>query len=78
MNKVIAVEGNLSPVKSFLSEKGCNIIDIKSAQSRRVDAVVISGSDENLMSMQDIAVNAPVINAKGKSPQQVWDDISRK
>lgn len=77
MNKTIAVEDNLTPVKSFLAARGCRIVDVEEAKSRQVDAVVLSGSDRNLMGMQDIIVAAPVINASGKTPQEVWEDIQR-
>lgn len=77
MNKVIAVEDNLASVKNFLAEKGCRVIDVQAAKNNKVDAVVLSGSDENLMGMQDVLINAPIINAKGRTPQEVWDNIER-
>lgn len=75
--KTIAVEGNLSPVKDFLTAQGCQVIDMEESYRRRADAVVISGSDQNLMGMQDMTLDTPVINASGKTPQQVWEMIMR-
>lgn len=75
MNKTIAVEDNLRPVKDFLAGKGCKIIKVEAVKDRKVDAIVLSGSDENLMGMQDIISNAPVINARGRTPGEVWAEI---
>lgn len=77
MHRVIAVEDNLGPMKDFLTVKGFKVIDIEAAMNQNVDAVILSGSDENLMNMQDIVINAPVINAKGRSPEEIWEGIQR-
>jgi hypothetical protein len=77
MKKVIAVENNLTPVKEFLKSQGCQVIDVESALKTEVDAVVLSGVKQNLLGMQDIMINAPVITASGKSPQEIWDNIQQ-
>lgn len=77
MNKVIAVEDNLEPMKKFLTVKGYQVIDVQAAMNQPVDAVILSGSDENLMNIQDVLINAPVINAKGRTPDEVWQSIQR-
>jgi hypothetical protein len=76
MNKIVAVENNLTPFKEFLTQKGCRVIDIDVAKGESVDAVVISGSRENLLGMQDVYIDAPVINASGKTPEEVWYSIT--
>lgn len=75
MNKVVAVENNLTPVKDFLLSQGCQVIDVESAMHTEVDAVVLSGVKQNLMGMQDIMIDAPIITASGKTPEEVWDSI---
>ncbi|MDD2510277.1 MAG: YkuS family protein [Syntrophomonas sp.] len=77
MEKVIAVENNLTPIKEYLEARGCLVVDVGSGWNIPVDAVVISGLDKNLMGMQDIVTIAPVIEARGKTPEEVWDSISR-
>lgn len=76
MNKIVAVENNLAIFKDFLSKKGCRVIDIDVAKGESVDAVVISGMKENLLGMQDVYIDAPVINASGKTPEEVWYSIT--
>jgi len=77
MNKIIAVEDNLSQFKDYFAAQGCQVTDIETAMNQQVDAVVLSGSDENLMNIQDIIVNAPVINASGQTPTQVWEQLQK-
>lgn len=77
MRKVIAVENNLTPVKDFLVAQGCQVIDVESAQHQSVDAVVLSGVKQNLMGIQDVIVNAPVITASGKTPEEIWNNIQQ-
>ncbi|NLX02151.1 MAG: YkuS family protein [Syntrophomonadaceae bacterium] len=77
MNKIIAVENNLAPIKDYLLNQGCQVIDVDSAQNTRVDAVVISGSSKDLLGMQDVLIDAPIIDARGKTPSEVWDNIMR-
>jgi len=78
MERVIAVEDNLTPVRDFLAAQGCRIIAVERVKDTRVDAVVISGADQNLMGMEDIDTKAPVIDARGLSPQDVWSEIQQR
>lgn len=78
MERVIAVEDNLTPVRDFLAAQGCRIIAVERVKDTRVDAVVISGADQNLMGMEDIDTKAPVIDARGLSPQDVWIEIQQR
>ncbi|MEQ8174173.1 MAG: YkuS family protein [Syntrophomonadaceae bacterium] len=78
MDLIIAVEGNLTPVKEFLAAQGCRVMDLSEARFNRVDAVVISGMDENLTGMQEVVVDAPVITARGRTPGEVWQEIQKK
>lgn len=75
MSKIIAVENNLNPVKDYLTARGCKVIPVEAALNSPVHAVVISGSDENLMGMQNIQTNAPVFNVSGQTPEEIWNQI---
>jgi len=78
MKRIIAVEENLSPVQDFLSARGCEVIPVEKAGSTQVDAVVVSGSGQNILGMQDIQTKAPVINASGRTPEEIWHEIQRR
>jgi len=78
MNRVVAVENNLDPIRDYLSAQGCQIIAVETVKDNKVDAVVLSGMDQNIMGIQDIATKAPVINASGLSPEEVWNQIKSR
>lgn len=78
INKVVAVEDNLEPVKKHLTSQGCQVISLEKAKDQQIDAVVLSGMDQNIMGMENVMINAPIITASGKSAEEIWDEISRR
>ncbi|RAL27130.1 hypothetical protein DL897_02970 [Thermoflavimicrobium daqui] len=76
MLKRIAVEADLSNVQQYLSQQGYqvevwNSKNVNQAIQANFDAIVISGIDQNMMGMQDIVQNCPVINAHGLTAEEV-------
>ncbi|WP_018131417.1 YkuS family protein [Effusibacillus pohliae] len=71
----IAVEANLTPVQEYLSEQGYQVDTLDAANlnqaQNKYTAIVISGADQNLMGIHNVAQGCPVINAHGLTPQQV-------
>jgi len=77
MGKIVAVEEGLTPVRDFLQAKGCQVVGMAEAEKKQVDAIVISGLDQNVTGMEDIVSKTPIIvNAKGRTPAEIWNDIS--
>ncbi len=76
MERTIAVEEGLWPVREYLREKGYHVVDMKAGA--RVDAAVISGGDADMMGVEKMALDAPVINASGKTPEAVWRELEKK
>jgi len=77
VNKVIAVDEGLTPLKNFLTEQGCTIINVNAAANQQVDAVVLSGMTENFQGIQDVSTSAPIITAKGLTPEEIWYSIQQ-
>ncbi|NLY52324.1 MAG: YkuS family protein [Firmicutes bacterium] len=76
LQPIIAVDDQMAGVKRALEERGYQVQDL----SRGLDqaaAVVVSGLDTNVMGMQDIAVNAPVIDAAGRDIDEIVADVRR-
>jgi hypothetical protein len=84
MGKRVAVSESLSPVKRALHRAGYDVVNLESDAeiSKKgmgdYDAIILSGMDDNLMGMQDISGRAPVINASGKEPDQILDELDKK
>jgi len=77
MKKVIAVEESLlDNIKEAAESQGYTVV--KPENAGNVDALVISGMDDNVMGMQDIAVKSPVIDASGKTADQILDELERR
>lgn len=77
MQGLIAVEKNLSNLFEVLETEGYEVVPLDSADMDIVDAIVVSGADINLMNMQDIVTAVPVINAAGKSPDDILEELDR-
>lgn len=76
MERKIAVEDGLSPIKEYLQQKGYKVVNMKSLQ--QADAAVISGGDKDFMQIQDVVVDAPVVSAQGLTPEDVLKQLESK
>ncbi len=78
----VAVSPYLHSVKERLHEEGINVVELDSENMDRisgdVSAIVVSGGDVNMMGMQDIQVEVPIINAEGKTSEDVVSQIKNK
>lgn len=75
MQGIIAVEKTLSNVVDVLETEGYDVVSLESADFEIVDAIVVSGADINLMNMQDVATTVPVINASGKTANEILVEL---
>jgi hypothetical protein len=77
MEKVIAVEEGLSgSIKSVLEKEGYKVV--KPGAAGNIDAVIVTGMDANVMGMQDIADESAVIDASGKTTEQILRDLKAR
>jgi 5,10-methylene-tetrahydrofolate dehydrogenase/methenyl tetrahydrofolate cyclohydrolase len=81
--KKVGIEAPLSNVKRYLESRDCSVevLDSSNKESQkaldRFDAIVVSGSDSNIMGMEDVLTTARVINASGKTEEEIYNDVSR-
>ncbi len=75
--RTIAVEPGLEPVREELRRRGFRTVDLD-ADLDAVDAIVVRGSDDNLLNRQDILTRAPVIEAAGLTAREVADEVARR
>jgi len=82
MKKIkVGIESNLSNVKKYLEENDINVKEFDSKKMgsswtmNRYDAVVVSGSDINIMGIQDAVGKAKVIDASGMTPEEIYNEI---
>ncbi|QJW46707.1 YkuS family protein [bacterium BFN5] len=77
MQGLIAIEKNLSRLADLLETEGYDVVSLDNTNIESVDAIVVSGADNNLLNMQDILVHVPIINASGKSTDEILDELER-
>lgn len=73
--KTVAVENGLQPVKSFLQQQGCEVVDTSTVACRDAACIVLTGGDQNIMGIETVEVEVPVINADGLSPEEVYQRV---
>lgn len=77
MQGIIAVEKNLSNLMDALETEGYDVVDLDHVNMDSVDAIIVSGADINFMNMQDVHTSVPVINAAGKSSDEILEELER-
>lgn len=85
--KQVAVEPALNNVKEYLESQGLSCVEASAqsgasttsatASAGAIGCYVVTGADQNLMGMENVVANVPVINADGMSPQQVYDRVKK-
>jgi len=75
----IGVEASLSNIKQVLQEKGYEVVELKQeSDAANCDCCVVSGLDSNVMGMHDTVTQAPVIEAKGLSAEEVCQQVESR
>lgn len=76
LRKIVALEDTLSGMKDLLVDEG---YDVKSMNDglKGADAVIVSGMEENVTGVQDRMTDAFVLNAGGRRPEEILDDLRR-
>jgi len=77
MQKLVAVEKDLNNVKQALQAAGYQVIDLDQAQKQEVQCSIITDGDENMLGIQTIMTNTPVINASGMTAQQIIEEVQK-
>lgn len=81
--KKVAIERPLSNVKRYLESRDCSVevLDSSNKESRKAlnefDAIVVTGADSNFMGMEDIITTTRVINANGKTEDEIYNEVLR-
>lgn len=77
----IGIEKSLNNVKEQLEQNNLQAVVMNDSKQdsmrdlKKYDAIVTSGHDSNFLGMQDTMTKAPVINAKGKTAEEVYNEI---
>jgi len=75
MQGVIGLEKSLSNLAEVLEVEGYEVVFLDDSNINIVDAIIVGGSDINLFSAQDVAIDVPVINAAGKTFNEIIEEL---
>lgn len=82
--KKIGVEKGLSNIADYLSHEGYKVevldesIDKNIHKLKELDAIVTAGYNTNMLGISDTSTKAPVVNAKGLTPEEVKAQIEQR
>ncbi|MDQ0338016.1 hypothetical protein J2S00_000799 [Caldalkalibacillus uzonensis] len=74
----IAVEDSLGNVKQILQENGHEVVSLNGGNVPDCDCCVVSGQDDNVMGMEELATEVSVINAEGLTAEEVLSAVSER
>jgi hypothetical protein len=77
MQGIIAVENTLSTLADILETKGYETVDLNDSNLMGIDAIIVSGTDINILNIQDSLADVPVINATGKTFNEIIEELGR-
>jgi hypothetical protein len=81
--KKVGIERTLGNVKRYLESRDCEVSELDAANKEsqgalnRFDAIVVTGADSNFMGMEDIVTTTAVINAEGKTEDEIYNEVLR-
>ena len=79
--KKVGIEKPLSNVRKYLESRDCyvEVLESYNKESQRAlnkfDAIVVTGADSNFMGMEDVMTTTRVINAQGKTEDEIYNDV---
>lgn len=79
----VAVSPLLTNVREYLEAQGMDVVDFddevfnRSGFSGDLLAIVVSGGDMNLLGIEDVELDVPVIDASGRTPEEISMEIER-
>lgn len=82
MHKKVAIENNLHNVKQYFEDQGFQVDTIHDTELDTIgtvseyDAIIISGGNKDFMGIEDTNTKSPIINAEGKTPQEIFNRVS--
>lgn len=74
----IAIEGQLSHYGRVLEEAGFHVVPLDHDALGIAQAIVVQGTNNNLLGIQDPESLAPVINAEGMTPDEVLSAVEAR
>ncbi|SDH04106.1 Uncharacterised protein family (UPF0180) [Alteribacillus persepolensis] len=75
----IGVEESLTDVQQQLQEQGHEVVALRQeSDANGCDCCVITGQDQNMMNIQNTAMEGSVVNAHGYNSNEICEQVEQK
>jgi galactitol-specific phosphotransferase system IIB component len=80
----IGIEKSLTDVKEYLEQNNQKAVLLDGSKKssnralKKYDVIVTSGMDSNFLGMHDTVTKTQVVNADGKTPEEVLNEIKSR
>lgn len=78
MTSRVGVDDSLRPVKDRLRAGGYDVVSLAAGVPLDLEAVVVNGLDPHLLGRQDVATQVPIVNAAGRTPEDVAAEVAAR
>lgn len=78
MKRTIAVEEGLTDVRQMLEGEGFRVVPLDHQSAQWAGVIIVTGQDEDFLNMQAPLTAAAVINAEGKTAQEIVGQVQDK
>jgi len=75
LQRKVAIAEGMDDLHDYFSRRGFTVVGPE--QANQSVALVVSGSTDNFMGMHDRSVDVPVINAEGKTPDEILQQVEK-
>lgn len=75
---VIALGTGVEGLRAPLEQNGFRVVGLAGSRAEDVDAVVVSGTEADFLGYQDRFVGVPVINASGKTSEDIISALQER
>lgn len=72
----VAVEDGLENIRDILRDEGYRVVDLDD-EVKSVEAVVLTGMDDDLMDIADMVTDGFIIDASGRQPDEILYDLEK-
>lgn len=76
MRKTVAIEDGIQGLRTHLEGEGFQVVDL-AEKLNNVDAIILSGLDENILGDETRIFEGFVINARGRQPEEIIFDLKK-
>lgn len=76
MQKTVAIEAGIQGLRTHLEQEGFQVVDLANKPSN-IDAIILSGMDENMLGDETRVSDGFVINARGRQPEEIIYDLKK-